>query len=231
MRCWSGGSSCLITGVTDETGEGENPDFWANFFDMYVSLLPDVHEGDNSAYPTGNCTATPPGAPPIGDPLPPGLAGCPLNPETGFDFNGGWHDYCGSSYNHDGVDLGATLGTPVYAIGVGTAFARTGSGYGTWVALQVSGIPGIFAYAHLMTTSHANANIPVGGIQVDKGQVIGFIDDTGKSDGNHLHFAYYPGGVAFVEAVPIECLGIDCIPVTTATNFCTDGSNVCQQIK
>lgn len=219
-RCWtSGPSQCTLS--NDST-------WFPNALDIYTRLLPDAHRGDNQAYPTGNCTATPPDVPPTGDPLPPGLAGCPLNPETGFDFNGGWHAYCKPTYSHDGVDLGAPRGTPVYAIGVGVAFAKTGQGYGTWVALQVSGIPGIFAYAHLTTTSHQNAGIPIEGIPVMKGDLIGFIDDTGISFGDHLHFAYYPGGIAFVGAVPIECLGIDCIPVTTATNFCTDGSLVCQ---
>lgn len=217
MRCWSGGASCTLS---------NNPNFWPNLFDLYNRLVPTTGEEEtNPAAPSGNCTTTP-GA------LPPELAGCPLEPGI-FSFNGGWHAYCrADGYFHDAVDLGAVVGTPVYAVvnGVARGVGSDEDGLGFHVILDTGGF-GIFVYAHLTTTSHGDANIPPTGRPVLKGDLIGFVDNTGHSFGDHLHFAYYPNGVIHSSnAWPIECLGIECISVTSAYNWCTEENpqNICQ---
>ncbi|MCH8741349.1 M23 family metallopeptidase [Patescibacteria group bacterium] len=227
MRCWSGGpNSCLLSGVGDE-----NPDFWTVFFDIYMDLIPAAGEEQlNPAAPSGNCTTFP-------SALPPGLAGCPLDPES-FSFSGGWHSYCrADGYYHDGMDLGTVRGAPVYAVADGNAFGlgSDGHGLGFYVILQATNpqtgeSAGIFVYAHLTETSHTDVapDIPAGGRVVSKGDLIGFVDDTGHSFGDHLHFAYYPNGVIHsLNALPIECLGIECISVTSASNLCTDFAVQC----
>ena len=84
---------------------------------------------------------------------------------------------------HEGIDLGAGTGTPIYATkgGVVTLASDTGDGFGNHVVINHGG--GITSgYAHM-------SRFAVGpGAQVLKGQNIGFVGSTGQSTGPHLHF-------------------------------------------
>jgi murein DD-endopeptidase MepM/ murein hydrolase activator NlpD len=83
---------------------------------------------------------------------------------------------------HEGVDIAANPGDPVYAAGAGTvvyAGWRQG-GYGNVVVLAHGSVFTI--YAHLTA-----ANVGCGQ-QVNAGQVIGTVGSTGNSTGPHLHF-------------------------------------------
>jgi murein DD-endopeptidase MepM/ murein hydrolase activator NlpD len=97
---------------------------------------------------------------------------------------GGWHH---------GEDLFAPLGTPVLAVADGTVhtigFIPIG-GYRLWLRDR-SGNE--FYYAHLS----AYSPLAVEGNEVEAGDVIGFVGDTGDADGGapHLHFEIHPAAM------------------------------------
>ena len=90
---------------------------------------------------------------------------------------------------HDGVDIAATLGTPVLATADGTVLS-TGwvKGYGNTIDIaHGNGI--ISRYAHLSRIDVSN------GVAVTRGQTIGGVGSTGRSTGPHLHYEVRKNGV------------------------------------
>lgn len=88
-------------------------------------------------------------------------------------------------HGHNGVDLGAPLGTPIYAPADGQVMiARSGGwngGYGTYVVIKHgNGMQTLMAHASSITVS--------AGENVVKGQLIGRVGSTGDSSGNHTHY-------------------------------------------
>ncbi len=88
-------------------------------------------------------------------------------------------------HGHNGIDFGATTGTPVVASAGGRVIlAKVGGyngGYGNMIIISHDG--GIqTVYAHL-----SKVNV-VTGQSVSQGQTIGTVGNTGKSTGPHLHF-------------------------------------------
>lgn len=178
-RCWtSGPGKCTLY---------DDPYWFPNVFETYTRLIPP----QSPAAPSGNCTLSP-------GPLPPGLAGCPLQP--GFTVNCGWHGYHREDcYWHDGIDLSASVGDPVYAVADGNIRTGYGDGIGNYIDLDIG--LGFFRYGHLSQT--------IGDGPVKKGTLIGLAGATGENvTGPHLHLSFHQGGV---NAQPIECLNIQCI--------------------
>lgn len=83
---------------------------------------------------------------------------------------------------HDGVDLAANSGTPVYASGSGTVAFSGWNNYGFGNVVVIAHGPVFSIYGHLLRTSVSC------GDQVSAGTVIGLVGNTGNSSGNHLHF-------------------------------------------
>jgi murein DD-endopeptidase MepM/ murein hydrolase activator NlpD len=85
---------------------------------------------------------------------------------------------------HEGVDLMAAVGTPVYAAGDGVVVgAAPNGGYGNWIEIEHAGKLATI-YGHLS----AFAPGIVAGSKVRQGELIGFTGSTGRSTGPHLHF-------------------------------------------
>ncbi len=95
---------------------------------------------------------------------------------------------------HSGIDIAAPYGAPIYASDSGLAYPfSTGYGYGNYV---------IILHARNFSTLYGHlSRFAVGsGVQVGKGQVIGYEGSTGNSTGPHLHFEIQ------VNEVPVDPL-------------------------
>jgi murein DD-endopeptidase MepM/ murein hydrolase activator NlpD len=92
---------------------------------------------------------------------------------------------------HDGIDIANLSGTPLYAARAGVVTqTRWGAGVGNYTQIDHgSGIS--TGYAH--QTRHG---VKVGQM-VQAGQQIGWMGNTGKSTGPHLHFRYYKNGQTY----------------------------------
>ena len=88
----------------------------------------------------------------------------------------------GASTNHQGVDLAAPEGTPIYASRTGVVTAATfGKSAGYYVSINHGdGFSSIYM--------HMTHYVVKKGQAVSAGQVIGYVGSTGVSTGNHLHF-------------------------------------------
>jgi murein DD-endopeptidase MepM/ murein hydrolase activator NlpD len=101
-----------------------------------------------------------------------------------------WHPILHKYRPHLGVDLKASKGTPIYAIGNGKViYSGWMRGYGKVIKIDhKNGY--ISLYAH---QSRLKAKL---GEWVKRGEVIGFVGSTGRSTGPHLHLGVYKKGKA-----------------------------------
>ncbi len=100
---------------------------------------------------------------------------------------------------HKGVDMMGSRGTPLVAVGSGIVRKSYGSlgGYIVWLYAD-HGVN--YFYAHLDSYPSGLAD----GQWVQRGQVIGYMGDTGNPapGAYHLHFGIYPGGITAVNPYP-----------------------------
>jgi murein DD-endopeptidase MepM/ murein hydrolase activator NlpD len=83
---------------------------------------------------------------------------------------------------HEGIDIGAPMGTPIYAAAGGTViYAGWEGGYGNLIVID-HGNGLATAYGHQSQLAASS------GQTVGRGQLIGYIGSTGHSTGPHLHF-------------------------------------------
>lgn len=88
----------------------------------------------------------------------------------------------GASSYHQGVDLSAPAGTPIYAARSGQVSTATyGSAAGYYVRINhMDGFSSIYMHmTHYVVSTGQN---------VSAGQLIGYVGQTGVATGNHLHF-------------------------------------------
>ncbi|WP_121118816.1 M23 family metallopeptidase [Croceibacterium ferulae] len=92
------------------------------------------------------------------------------------------HPVLGRRRQHNGVDLAAPTGTPVYAPADGlVSRADAWGSYGNYIALEHGG--------DLQTRfGHLSGFAVSAGERVSKGQLIGYVGSTGRSTGPHLHY-------------------------------------------
>jgi murein DD-endopeptidase MepM/ murein hydrolase activator NlpD len=92
---------------------------------------------------------------------------------------------------HTGVDFTAPTGTPIYAPGNGTVtkVERSRYGYGMMVVID-HGYGFETLYAHL-----SSFNVRVGQ-KITRGEIIGFVGNTGVSTAPHLHYEVHRNGRA-----------------------------------
>ncbi len=88
-------------------------------------------------------------------------------------------------HGYNGVDLGASAGTPVKAAAAGEVIISRSTGwnggYGQYVVVKhPNGTQTLYA--------HLSSNSVVAGTKVAQGQTVGAVGNTGRSTGNHLHF-------------------------------------------
>lgn len=92
----------------------------------------------------------------------------------------------GSAYEfHDGVDFAGDHGTPIHVTAPGVVItADFSEGYGYHVIVE-------HRYGYRTLYAHMSKMEVRQGIQVERGQVIGYIGSTGRSSGPHLHYSIY----------------------------------------
>jgi len=114
---------------------------------------------------------------------------------------------------HEGMDFSAKTGTPIYATGDGVVAKadNTASGFGNHIVIR-HGFGYETLYAHL-SKYKARA-----GQRVKRGDVIGYVGSTGRSEGPHLHYEvhkdgnvvnplnFYYGNISAIEYVAISKL-------------------------
>ena len=90
---------------------------------------------------------------------------------------------------HYGMDFSAPRGTPIYASGDGKVFRadNNSSGYGNHIRID-HGYGYESLYAHMY-----KYNVRVGQ-KVNRGDLIGFVGSTGRSEGPHLHYEIFKDG-------------------------------------
>ncbi len=100
------------------------------------------------------------------------------------------HPILGYSKMHQGVDFGASQGTPIFAAGNGT-IDEIGfkGGYGRYIRIRHNGTLST-AYAHMSRF----ATPMYRGAHVNQGEVIGYVGMSGRATGPHLHFEVHVNG-------------------------------------
>ena len=84
---------------------------------------------------------------------------------------------------HNGMDFSAQIGTPIYATGDGTIIRadNRASGFGNHIRID-------HGYGYTTVYAHLNEYNVRKGQKVKRGEVIGFVGNTGRSRGPHLHY-------------------------------------------
>ncbi len=114
---------------------------------------------------------------------------------------------------HEGMDFTAKTGTPIYATGDGVVARadNTASGYGNHIVIRHG-----FGYETLY--GHLSRYKCRAGQRIQRGDVIGYVGSTGRSEGPHLHYEvhkngkvvnplnFYYGNISAVEYVAIAQL-------------------------
>jgi murein DD-endopeptidase MepM/ murein hydrolase activator NlpD len=120
------------------------------------------------------------------------LQACPV---PGSSFVDSWGAPRSGGRTHQGTDMMAPYGTPVYAAQSGTVSHSSSDLGGIQAYVYGDGGDTTF-YAHLQGYSDASG-------QVSAGMLIGYVGDTGNATGTpHLHFEYHPGGGGAVNPYP-----------------------------
>jgi murein DD-endopeptidase MepM/ murein hydrolase activator NlpD len=114
---------------------------------------------------------------------------------------------------HEGMDFTAKTGTPIFATGDGVVARadNTVSGFGNHIVIRHG-----FGYETLY--GHLSKYKSKAGQRVKRGDIIGFVGSTGRSEGPHLHYEvhkngkvvnplnFYYGNISAVEYVAISQL-------------------------
>ena len=95
----------------------------------------------------------------------------------------------GTPKMHKGLDFTAPQGTPIYATGNGTVevAGQTGDGFGNHVVIN-HGYGYETLYGHMY-----KVKVKVGQ-KVERGEVIGWVGNSGKSTGPHCHYEVHING-------------------------------------
>ncbi|MFV8375188.1 M23 family metallopeptidase [Flavobacterium sp. LB1P71] len=114
---------------------------------------------------------------------------------------------------HKGMDFSANTGTPIYAAGDGVVSKadNTASGYGNHIVIK-------HGYGYETLYGHLSKYKVRAGQHVKRGDIIGYVGSTGRSEGPHLHYEvhkdgnvvnplnFYYGNISAIEYVAISKL-------------------------
>jgi murein DD-endopeptidase MepM/ murein hydrolase activator NlpD len=125
---------------------------------------------------------------------------------SGFS-NSRFNPVLGFTRAHNGIDYGAPVGTRIRAVADGVVeFAGEQGGYGNLIVLRHQN-------RHTTAYGHLNGFAPEikKGTRVNQGDIIGFVGQTGRTTGPHLHYEFRVNGqpvnpetVSLPEAPPLN---------------------------
>lgn len=123
---------------------------------------------------------------------------------------------------HKGVDLAAPIGTPIYATGDGRVEQiERDSAYGNMVKVSHNKMYASL-YAHLLKFQKGLSR----GDRVKRGQIIGYVGQTGLADGPHCHYEFHvnhqpknPSTIALPRSSPIGRREMPSFKAKAATLF------------
>ena len=99
------------------------------------------------------------------------------------DFGYRSHPFMGVSVFHEGLDIANELWTPIFATADGIiSFVGIRIHYGTSILIDHRGSGYTTVYAHLEKASVEEGQV------VKRGELIGYMGNTGRSTGSHLHY-------------------------------------------
>jgi len=122
-----------------------------------------------------------------------------------------------ASGTHDGIDLRASIGTPVRAALSGVVYevnfgAAPNCQYGKWVIVKhPNGLATL--YAHL-----SNINVEKGQT-VSTGQVVGYAGNTGYATGPHLHFTVYVADAISLKQYTCKSGAVVTVPIAPLNGY------------
>lgn len=126
---------------------------------------------------------------------------------------------------HLGIDYSAPEGTPVYSIGNGRIdFDGNYNGYGNTVMIAY-GSEYKALYGHLEKFASGIHT----GESVSRGQVIGYLGDTGWSTGPHLHFGLYVNGTPR-DPLKVKLPRANLIPAAYTHSYLAFAHNMIEQL-
>jgi len=106
----------------------------------------------------------------------------PVEGRVGSSFGQREDPFNGEGKFHTGVDIEAPYGTPVRATADGdVSGASMGAGYGREIVLD-------HGHNFLTVYGHLSAMAVLPGQHVSRGQVIGYVGQSGRATGPHLHY-------------------------------------------
>jgi murein DD-endopeptidase MepM/ murein hydrolase activator NlpD len=117
---------------------------------------------------------------------------------------------------HNGVDIGAPIGTPILAADDGVVTAVDNNDKNAWQKYQYGKYVLIQHNNNVSTLyAHMSRQVVKKGDQVKRGDVIGYVGNTGYATGPHLHFgAYWTPSILMKSIYPANGL----VPVGVLIN-------------
>ncbi len=157
----------------------------------------------------------------------------PLGPSSSYaDITSVYGYRTNFGRNHDGLDIGKPIGTPVYASKSGTLAIHcskcTGNTYGGVITCTTEGCQHGNGLGNYLSINHGNGEtsfyghlstiVAKTGDEVSQGDLIAYVGNTGNSTGPHLHFALKRDG-EWVNPNPADY-------TITMSSTATPGENV-----
>lgn len=130
------------------------------------------------------------------------------------------HQQLYNGFGHNGIDLAASLGTPIKAALSGTVEGTgdtdatcPGASYGKWVFIRhTNGLATLYAHLSLIKAYP--------GQSVGTGEILGYSGSTGYATGPHLHFTVYASqGVKIIDRQSKVCGGTYRMPVADLSAY------------
>lgn len=133
----------------------------------------------------------------------PGVLAWPLQGVTRITQHFGERSYLYRNKPHNGLDLGASVGTPVFAADDGVVVGVDNNDVSRWRKYQYGKYIMIKHTNNLATLyAHLSRQVVSVGMNVRRGDLIGYSGNTGYATGPHLHVGLYWYPSVIMRSIP-----------------------------